>query len=114
MLIIFAQAQDAVGVQNPIKPVKGAMTRWNGCRMCVARNNTLHDPLETSLRKDAEVTIYAIDDDGVVQDGQNGTNVEVRAVIFCCLGGSERGNLVLYYLESASGFQNPFTKIFLC
>mmetsp|Transcript_44022 Transcript_44022/g.60118 ORF Transcript_44022/g.60118 Transcript_44022/m.60118 type:complete len:375 (+) Transcript_44022:1617-2741(+) len=52
------------------------MTRWNGYSMCVARNNTLHDPLETSLRKDAEVTIYAIDDDGVVQDGQNGTNVE--------------------------------------
>ena len=44
------------------------------------RNNLLQSFLEDSHPSNDMLTVFAVDDDGIVQDGENGTNVDVRDI----------------------------------
>ena len=44
------------------------------------RNNLLKSFLEDPHPSNDMLTVFAVDDDGIVQDGENGTNTEVRDI----------------------------------
>ena len=78
--MMFGQAQKAAGVKKTLKTARGCATRWNGFYKTVKRNNLLQLSLEVSLRNSQTLTVFAVDDDGIVQDGENGTDVKVRDI----------------------------------
>ena len=56
------------------------MTRWGGLYRIIMRNNLLKSFLEDPHPSNDMLTVFAVDDDGIVQDGENGTNTEVRDI----------------------------------
>ena len=64
-------------MKTPMKTSRGCLTRWNGYYSTVKRDNQLQLSLEDSHRSSEMVTVFAVDDDGIVQDGENGTDVKV-------------------------------------
>ena len=44
------------------------------------RNNLLQSSLEASHGRNIKLTVFAVDDDGIVQDGENGTNFKVHEI----------------------------------
>mmetsp|Transcript_49168 Transcript_49168/g.91473 ORF Transcript_49168/g.91473 Transcript_49168/m.91473 type:complete len:925 (+) Transcript_49168:45-2819(+) len=84
----LSEEQLDAGVDKPLTTVRGVVTRWNGYWSAVQRNNRLMPFIEAALESSGRVNVFAETEDGVVQDGEEGEDGEVKPLVLNEVEGS--------------------------